>query len=345
MIASGILSGLGGLLGAFGSASAASSANNAATNANNQSTAEREAARNRLGLLMFGPQDWQDFLLATQPDTTTYQSRPSALGSLFGSDGKTYKTDHTKEKAAAAARFFSKYPSLQGIMQQANQTYQGEQDALLGRERDRTAQLDTLARGQEGMGQDLLEQQQRQIARDADRRLKSLNRVTTGQLGYLGPSTLTGNQLASNSRQVGEQASDANLRAAMASTDRTMAARGQRMNLLNQRYGLMGSLEDTVSGRRRQATMEPAQAANAAMNGGMFAPHSFDASAFAPYSPFAAAMGSVAPALTQLGGYGLLGGFGGGQQGSPAVQTAASNARQAQPSMLQQPSSMFGFGF
>ena len=63
----------------------------------------------------------------------------------------------------------------------------------------------------------------------------------------MGPSTLVGNQLASNQRQVGERREDALLAAAKAATERLIATRAGRMSQLGQRFGVEGTIEDALN--------------------------------------------------------------------------------------------------
>lgn len=294
---------LGGVGSALGGLFGANSANKAAAAAANENKRQYQDAQARLGLLMFGPDDWADFqtIVANKKPKTSYQFIPGGRG--FGSFQKVV----SDPVSAAKARFFGKYGTYQDAIQRAGGRYVSDTENLLGLEQDRTRNLDMLAQGMEGMGSDLEANEKARINRDSARQLAAMNQLTMGRLGYMGPSTMLGNQLRGNARDVGYQRDDAMLAAAKAATDRMMAARGQRLNLLNQRYGLMGTLQDTLAGRRRDSTMAPAQALQSMVSGEQFRPFQVDASAFSPYSPFASAMGGIAPALSMLGGMGLGG--------------------------------------
>jgi len=303
-----LLAGLGGLGSALGGIFGSNSANKAAEQAAAENRRQYNDAQSRLGLLMFGPQDWYDFqqIVSDKGPVNTWERAPrdpnDPRGGRGGGGRGRWQQVVRDPLASVRARFFGKYGTYQDALKNAGDRFVTDTEGLVGREEDRTRLLDMLAQGMEGMGSDLEGREKARIGRDSARQLAGMNQTTLARLGYLGPTTLLGNQLTSNARQVGYQRDDAMLNAAKAATDRTMAARGQRLNLLNQRFGLMGTLEDTLAGRRRAASTAPAEALQSMVSGQNFRPFQVDASAFSPYSPFAAAMGGIAPALSMLGG-------------------------------------------
>lgn len=289
---------IGGGMAISGIASAmgAASSNRAARTAQNINNLEASSARNRAGALAFGPQDFQDFLLATAPR--------GARGDIYLDN--RWQNPGSQALADATARFSAKYPSMIGTMQQAGQQLVGEQKALLDQEHGRTQYLDMLSRQAEGFGTDFEARQKDQINRNSRRDLQGLDRRSMAALGYLGPSTLVGNQLASNQRQIGYQRDDALLAAAKAATDRLMAARQARIGTLGQRYGVEGSLADSVSKLNYQTAIAPSQAAQAVVNGQQFNPVPQSAAGYSPYSPAGNTLASIGPAIAQLGMMGLF---------------------------------------
>jgi hypothetical protein len=301
-IAAAALIGGGLAAGGLGSFLGASSSNKAAKKAAEAERRDQANLQRTLGSLEIGPGDYRDLLLATN----------NTAGLFFAGDPAWYKATDA-DKQAAAARFFSKYPSLQSIMREAGPRLVNEQEQLLNKEQGRTRQLDQMARQAEGFGKDLQGREGERINRDYERDLKGANQRSMAALGFTGSNTLIGNQMASNQRQLGYQRDDALLAAAKAATDRLTASRNTRMTQLGQRYGLEGNLQDDLSRLRYQMALAPAQSLQGVFGGGAFQPMQRSAAAYGQYSPLGNALGSLGPALSTLGAAALSSG---GNQGS-----------------------------
>lgn len=286
---------VGSLLGGlFGSSSGAQSANNSGSAAMNADQQARDQARNRLGLMQFGPQDWNDFLTASGPDSPI-KSKQNA-------------------KLAAQNSFFSKYPSYQSSLGTANNQYLAQMANLLQQEKGNTAHLDTLARGAEGIGQDLATRSKAQTALMSKQRLGSLNQKAAAQLGWQGPGSLLSNQMTANQRLVGQDQDAANLQADTQGAQMMQGARQSRIGMLGNRYNTTGGLQQGLIGQTRDLGLQPAQARNSLFGDNSFTQiPNYNPSMFNPNSQFGNAMGSLAPALGQMGSSGqfsqLLGGL------------------------------------
>jgi len=294
----------------------AKSANRAAKAAAEVTRQDQQAAENQVGGLMFGPADYKNFQIATAI------RRKGGGGFTYYFDPQEGRWIKDSPEAQSGNGFFQKYPSLQAVYAQQNPQYMQSLDNLVGTEQGHTREMIGLAKNAEGIGADLEQRQKAQIQRDASKQLTGMNRDATARLGWMGPSTLVANQQASNARNVGEQSSDAMLNAANAATGRLLAARGNTLNVMSNRYGLEGGLMMDVAGRKRQTALEPAQAAQSMMGNPVFQPHRADPSAYGMQSPLGNSLATLSQPLMMLGGMGMQRAMGGGYgmgAGSPMM--------------------------
>lgn len=306
-------------IGAGASYLGSQSQNNAAKNRTRSQRAADEEARNRLGLLQFGPSDYADFQLASGPrfrtesagrssgfnplDPTGISPLNKAIGGFLGFGGKkrTRRIDQGAEVDAAKARFFGKYKSLDQTLTDANARYIGDLEGNQAGEERATRSLDALAAGNENAGQDVLAGEIARVKRDSARRLDGLNQRTTAQLGLLGPTSLVSNQTAANTRLSGEGEDNSILAAKESALARFQAARGARIALRSGRQGIEGELGRNLAAARRGSTIEPAESRMGLFGGSQFASRSLPGGA--GQSALGSALGSAAQGLGQYGGF------------------------------------------
>jgi len=269
--------------------------------------------------MQLGPNDYDDFMLASGPRFTTESAGRSrgfnpldptgisplnkALGGLLGFGGKKRKrsVDQGAEVDAAKARFFGKYKPLDQVLTEANGRYIGDLEANQRGEQLATRDLDMLATQNEQAGQDLTQQETARIQRDGARQLKGLNQQTTASLGMLGNTSLQANQLAANNRLQGEQENDQILRVKQGALARFQAARGARLALRSGRQGIEGELGRNLAGARRGSTIEPAESRMGLFGGSQFASRTLPGGA--GQSALGSALGSAAQGLGQYAGF------------------------------------------
>lgn len=320
------MSGIGMGLGALGSFMGAQSQNKAAKAQLNAQYAESDAARRRLGVSMFGLNDYGNYLGATNDNYgLALQGLPQVAW------------NGAAQKAAASA-WEAKHPPLIQAITDAGQRYVSDLEGNQRQEQGWTDQLDRLATQNEQAGQDLTADEIARIKRDSARSLANTNRVTGTRLGLLGMSTFQPNQIAANQRLSNEQENDAILRAKQEALGRFQAARQARIGLMASRQALEGELGRTIAGARQAAAVAPGQATLAGLGMPAFGIQQIGQGA--GQSALGSALGSIAGGLTSLGVAGLYaggnnrGGGGGGGGGGPSPG-----------GMLGGQGSVFGAGF
>jgi len=300
---------VGGMaLGAAGSALSANAANNSADNQAYAQQREQQAARARLGMMYFGPQDYNDFMLATSPEKITTSKKRGGFAGLFGGN-RTETVDNSKAVRAAQARFFGKYGNAADQMQQLNTQYIGGMEAdqaALGRDNDR---LDRMAQEVEGSARD---NEAATIARtkyNLDRQRQGANQQAMAQSALMGTSTLGTQAVAGNNQMFANSLADRLASIGQAGTANWANARNNRMNMLNQRTGMMQNSRENLTNQRYQIGRQPIDQRQSIMGGQAF--QAYNPMAMGNASAGGAALGSVGSGMSMLGGMGMMGAFGG----------------------------------
>ena len=316
----------GGLVaGGLGSIFGARSANRAADRQQQAQQAEVNAARRRAGFLFFGPEDYEDFELATQPTVYQTQRRRGGLGGLFGGT-RTSTVDQTDRVTAARNRFFGKYRPIDQELRDLGEQAAGRDRGNLEQTRRNTGELLALAGGQEGAIQDVADQGAARVRRDLTRANEEADQRATAILGMMGPSTLLANQLAGNRRRFAESESDALGQLDETRLQRLLQQRGQRLSLLAGRRALEEDLGRQVDQRRYLLDREPLDARQAVLSQGAFQPYTPVMGG--TQSPAGNALASLSGSLSLLGGLGLSAGESqGAPQGMWTGRSAADFAR------------------
>jgi hypothetical protein len=292
------------VLGAQSAAAGASAQNNMYAQQSDAQRAEQQAARARLGMMYFGPQDYEDFMLATSPKTYNVygEKRMGGLGGLFGGKKPSVTTvNRSRQVEAAQARFFGKYGNAADQMQQLNNQYLGGMEAdhaALGRDND---QLDRMAQEVEGSARD---NEAATIARtkyNLDRQRQGANQQATAQNALMGTSTLGTQAVAGNNQMFANTLADRMASIGQAGLANWANARNNRMNMLNQRTGMMQQSRQNLTNQRYQMGRQPIDQRQSIMGGSAFQAYN-PSFASAGMSPGGSMMASIAPMIGNLGG-------------------------------------------
>lgn len=310
---------LGGMaLGAAGSAMSANAANASADNQAYAQQREQQAARARLGMMYFGPQDYNDFMLATSPEKTYNVKKRGGLAGIFGGN-KTEEVDNTKAVRAAQQRFFGKYGNAADQMAQLNTQYLGGMEAdtaALGRDNDR---LDRMAQEVEGSARDGEAAQMARTKANLERDRLGANQQAMAQSALMGTGSMGTQAVAGNNRMFASMLADRQAQIGSAGMANWANARNSRMNLLNQRTGMMQNSRENLTNQRYQIGRQPIDQRQSIMGGSAF--QAYNPMAMGSASAGGAALGSAAGGLTSLGGMGMMGGFSGFNTAQPTGDT------------------------
>jgi len=264
MIASGLMGGAGSFLGA-------SSSNKAINRQSDAWNNENYAARDRQGMLMFGPEDWADFKLAMSSDTYTSRRKVSGgIGRLFGGRRKTV-ISRKAEVDAAKARFFGKYPSMQDEMKNITVKHNLAVDADLRQQSDNTGRLDRMASESEGRANDGQEAQMAMAQHNSDRGLQAANQMAMANLGMMGSNTLLSNQTSANANLAASNLTQQQVGIRQQGLQNWQFARNQRMGMLGGRLAGQESSASQANAQRYNMAAALPNARQSMMSGGAFA--------------------------------------------------------------------------
>lgn len=311
----------GGLaLGGIGSMAGANAQNRAAAESAAGQRVESDAARARLGMMMFGPEDYNDFMTATGPEFI-----PQVRGGGLFSRPRVDYIDNRSAVNAARQRFFSKYRPLQEVIPELNNKYIADLEGVEGMRRRNTDRLDRMGAESEGAARDFEESTIARTAANLERSRKGADQQATASLAMLGPSSLLANQLAGNRQQEADSLADRTVDIRNRGLAAWQGARGSRLAMLGGRLADMEAGAGRLADSRYRAAREPVDMQGALFSGGAFQPYTPMASS-AGQSGIGSMFGSLGQALTGLGGMGLMGGFGGGMGGGGVAASAVSPA-------------------
>jgi hypothetical protein len=290
----GLLAAGGGLLQGIGSIFGAGSARRAAANAQRQAWNNAYQSQLRTGAGLFGFSNANDLVI--------------------GGQALTGDPNHDGPILEARARYEQANPGASQVAEQATQTLNTDLGRQEGRQHRTTGRLDTMASQLEGAGRDVQDQNARIIRRNAQTTLNNLNDRTTASLGLFGPSTILSQAQQGNARMVNQDMNDQLVGNNQQALNNFSAARGQRLNLLNQR----SILGDTTAGENARTRYSATQAPSLLrlntiqsptmnyLNG--LNPAGMQSTASAPANFF----GGIGSGLSLIGGMGLANIFGGG---------------------------------
>lgn len=289
----------GGLgLAGVGSFMGAQSQNKAANRQRDAQVAEAQAARDRQGFLMFGPQDWADFNLAmSNPISTT-----GGGGGFLGFGKKKGRTvDNSAAVRAAQNRFFGKYGNGYDTIDKANKTLLSDSEAGLATTMANTRQIDSLNRGSEDAVAAFGNAGEDRINRQAADALTAANQRSQASLGALGVNTLVANQQGQNAARINQGKQDALTALQANQLDRRLQARGMRTQQLFGRKAIEESTRSALNQTRYGASTDNANRMLSMFSGGSFSPYT--PLQGGGQSALGSLFGSVGSGLTSVGGY------------------------------------------
>lgn len=327
----------GGLgLAGLGSMAGANAQNRAAMEASAGQRVESDAARARLGMMMFGPEDWADFQTATGPEFI-----PQVRGGGLFSRPRVDYIDNRSAVNAARQRFFSKYRPLQEVIPELNNKYIADLEGVEAMRGRNTGRLDRMAAESEGAARDNEEATLARVAANLDRSRQGADQQAMASLAMLGPSSLLANQLAGNRQRQADSLADRTVDIRQRGLAAWQGARQGRLSLLGGRLADMEAGAGRLADSRYRAAREPVDMQGQLLSNGAFQPYT-PLPSTAGQSGLGSMFGSLGQSLVGLGGMGLMGGFGGlggaAAGAGAAMPTAATGTGGLNTSLMFRPS-------